>query len=274
MKKLISPIALSLSLLASNANADEYRPRDRIDTDDKFGERAAVMGANVALGGIAGCIGAEASGDGCLEGLWRGSLGGFAQFMGMEIGSFNAKVPFTGLLGRGITDLGGSITTNAMFSRDFLERYETSIGPALFSFDRNKGFNLYIQPVALGLVGYHFISGHNLLLEESITDGTFEFELYNLSSSLPGGSNSFAGYSLSTILAYINQSTVVRSHENIHSYQISKLRWADEVVPNVWRFRYGAEALQALGNVPSEFIGGNAYDYAPAELEAYAMERR
>lgn len=273
MKKLISSITLSLSLLASNANADNYPERDPIDTDDKLGERAIVMGTNVALGGLAGCIGAEASGDGCLEGLWRGSLGGFVTFMGMEIGSFNAKVPFTGLLGRGIADLGSSILSNTMFSRDFLERYETSIGPALFSFDRNEGFNLYIQPVALGLAGYHILSGHKILLEDSLQDGTLAFRLNELTPDKSGGLP-FAGYTASTIPAYANDSTVVRSHENIHTYQMSSVRWADEVVPNVWRFRYGAEALLLLLNAPSDLIGGDFYNYAPAELEAYAMERR
>lgn len=274
MKKWLSSLALSLGLLASSpAEADDadHRPSYAHNDNPIMEEQAAVMGANVALGGIVGCIGAEISGDGCLEGLWRGSLGGFVTYAGMEIGSHNAKVPFTGLIGRGIVDLGSSIISNAAYSREFLERFETSFGPVLFSIDRNEGLNVYLQPVSAGAVAYHLLAGHSIALENSLQDGNISF---NLPHRIALGSDKiYSGYTLSNIPAYIRNNDEIRSHENMHTYQSFRFRWVDELMPEVWRFRYGAEAAELLIISPATLFPETTYEYNPLEVEAYIMER-
>ena len=271
MKTVISSAALSLTLLLSNMSKADDFPEHIADRTNYPRERAIVFGANAGIGAILGCLGAQISGDGCLEGLWRGSIGGTITYFGMEIGSRNEQVPFSGLVGRGINDLGASIVSNAIFSRGFLERYETTFGPLVFSIDNNYGFRTYIQPLATGTVIYHFIVGHDFSLMDSIEDGTLVFRMYEPSVSRTGSAS--AGTTNSTIPAYMSSQPATRSHENIHTYQLSRMRWADELVPQVWIFRYGAEALSALLSLPANLFEGDAYYYDPFEMEAYAMER-
>ena len=233
--------------------------------------RVLVAATNTALGAVLGCIGAEISGNGCVDGLWKGSVGGAVTYAGMELGSYNAEVPFTGLAGRQIVSLGSSMTSNAMFSRELLQRYETDFGPIVFSIDRNDGFNLSIMPIATHAFFYNLTMGNNLNMLESLEDGTFVFERNNSSTSNSG--INYVGNTTSTIPAHLRGYNSVRSHENIHTYQPSRLRFADELVPQLRGLRYGAEILNALIALPGYLFEGNAYYYTPLELEADSMER-
>ncbi len=270
MKKLIGTLAAALTLLAARpAKADLVSAVDPL-VDNSLENRAAVFAANTGLGAALGCIGAEISGDGCLEGLWKGSLGGAVTFAGMELGSYNARVPFTGLAGRQIVNLGSSMTSNAMFSRGLLQRYETDFGPVIFSFDSEEGFRPYIMPLSTGVTVYHLISGHTLDLVQSIEDGTFVFRLdWESRSEILGG----GGATISNIPIHVTDYNIGRSHENIHTYQLSRMRWADELVPELGPIRYGAEALNGSMSLGACIYHGDLYDYSPLELEAYSMQR-
>ena len=264
MKRLISAIAVAFSLIAARpAEAEE-------PVDNDLESRAIVFAANTGLGAALGCIGSEMSGDGCLEGLWKGSLGGAVTFAGMELGSYNARVPFTGLAGRQIVNLGSSMTSNAMFSRGLLQRYETDFGPVVFSLDNYEGFHAYIMPLATGVIFYNFTMGNRLNLIESLEDGTFVFNFDKLSFR---GGMLYDGNTTSTIPAYLPGYPTARSHENIHTYQLSRVRWTDELVPQLDFIKYGAELSNLILIAPSNVIGGNAYHYAPLEIEASAMMR-
>src|SRR3989338_4765335 len=156
MKKLLSTLTLGASLLFGNpAKADDIpgvcyedgSVPSHIDCENpSINEHAAVMGANIALGGLLGCIGAELSDGECLEGLAIGASGGLVTFIGMELGSYNREIPFSGAVGRLVNDLGASMIANAMFSREAFQRYETTMGPVVFSFDRNNGTSLGLMP--------------------------------------------------------------------------------------------------------------------------------
>lgn len=272
MKKLIPSIATALTLLFSSpAKADDTMGLPSYVHESTSGpeEQVAVLGVNVAFGGLVGCIGAEISGDGCLEGLWRGSLGGFVTYTGMEVGSYAAEIPFTGLLGRSISDLGTSIVSNAAYSRGFIERYETSFGPLFFSIDRNEGFSLYLQPISICAIGYHLFLGHELAPLDSIEDGTLVFYLNRKNN--PWNS---AGYTQSNIYSYIpGIGNVVRSHEVVHTFQGSRFNWVNDLLPHIWRFRYGAELVQSGLSLQSN-INQDFYNYSPIEAEAFVLEKR
>ncbi len=272
MKKLLASIALSLGLLYPNnskADIDDYHRM--MDGENDQNERALVLAANTAFGALTGCIGAEISGDGCREGAWRGAIGGALAYAGMELGSYNAEIPFTGLAGRLVTDLGGSIITNAATSRDFLGRYETTLGPLLFRFDNVEGFHTFLMPGSIGGIVYNIVSGHDIDLVASLEDGTVVFSLDSV-LSYPGAGSVWGGNSVSNIPSSMEGFNFLRSHENIHTYQLARLRLLDDLMPDIWVFKYGAELGQALITMPS-IAGKDVYENNPAELEAYALER-
>ena len=266
---MLLSLALPLTLLVSRPAQADFVPREDPPVENSLENRAIVALTNTALGAVMGCIGSEISGDGCVDGLWKGGLGGAVTYAGMELGSYNAHVPFTGILGRQIVNLGSSMTSNAMFSRGLLERYETDFGPIVFSIDSNEGFNLGIMPLSTGILGYHLIAGHKLDLLESIEDGTFVFRL-------DWGDNDLyntGGYTTSNIPMHITGNQYGRSHENNHTYQLSSFRWADEIVPELGPIRYGGELLFTAVNVPSMINHEDIYPNHPLELEAYTMQR-
>lgn len=271
MKKLLASAALSLALLYGNNSYASHHASHIMDGRHDENDRALVLAGNAGLGALTGCIGAEISGYGCLEGLWRGLIGGSVAYLGIEIGSNNANIPFTGELGRLVNDLGASIVSNAAYSRDFLGRYETSLGPLLFRVDNKDGFDAYILPMAAVGILYNIVAGNGLDLIGSLEDGTVSF----IMDDSIGWSDGLAynGFTISTIPTYVD-SNGVRSHENIHTYQISKFSWTDDLMPEVWRLKYGAEILKGMLALPSNIFEGYVYYYNPFELEAYTMERR
>lgn len=292
MKKLISSAALALSFLFGNpAKAgdipgicyEEPEYPSHINCENPtIDERAAVMGANVALGSLLGCIGAEFSDGKCLEGLAIGASGGLLTYLGMELGSYNREIPFSGAAGRLVNDLGASMIANAMFSRGAFQRYETTIGPIILSFDKNEGASFALMPASLAGVAYFIASGHKLDPIASIEDMTLYFYGEN-KIIIPYSTLDYTGFTWVNIPAYTNFSRGSRSHEILHTYQFSRLRWLDEAVPN-WLdglnvprtegLRYGAEMMDVtLISYPSFFPGNNDYYYQPLELEAYALER-
>ncbi len=282
MKKLLSTIALGAALLFSKPAKAEDIPGvcheqpelpSHINCENPtIDEMAAVMGINVGLGAAMGCIGSEITGDGCLEGIAKGASGGLITFMGMELGSYNREIPFSGAAGRLINDLGASMVANAIFSRGAFERYETTIGPVLFSFDSNAGFNAALMPISLAGVSYYIFSGNSFDPLASIED--FNLVFYSEKEILiPMATLEYTGFTWVNIPAYTRASRSSRSHENLHTYQLSRLRWIDELVPQIEGLRYGAElANTAIVSYPSLF-GTQSYYYHPYELEAYSMSR-
>lgn len=296
---VVAFLAMVFSLWPFPAYADGapvWGEGDYADIPISYGEdysavsdHIAVGLANIAIGGLVGCVGAELNHGNwrCLDGLWRGSIGGFVTYGGMEIGARNAEIPFAGLVGRQVANIGSSMIANAAFERGTFEQVETDIGPIQFVYNSSSPspsspggsrLTLSIRPLSAIAIGYYavFIGGR-INVVDSIEDGTvsFNFGAPGTRSLRLGMPKYILGNTVSNIPIYVRGCNWCRSHEFIHSVQPGRWNLMNDVVSQplpVFR-PWVAEGFNALTALPSNIIGSHeAFQYAPMELEAYILE--
>lgn len=225
---LVRVAAVTLLLLfwvgdIGNASAQSGQP-----VAFEWSTEAGVFAANALMGGVSAGLAAVVRGDPPVPAFARGFGGGALVYAGKRIAA--DPRPGTGLLGRQVASVGGSIIGNAVAGRRSLDRVAFGVGPMRAYVGRDvPGVAWRLDVPAAGVLAWGLVTGAELDVAQSVSTGAIvlrrqgEFALPGTIFYSPSASPERKGY--------------VLAHEQVHilQYDQSFLSWGDPF--EVWLAR-------------------------------------
>lgn len=219
MRRGRAAAGLGLVLLLAGPAKALAQPADLRSFD--LSTEATVLGANALLGGASALVAALVRRDPPLPALARGVAGGGLVYAGKRI-AVDPR-PGTGLIGRQVASVGGSVVGNAVAGRHGLDRVALAFGPVRAYVGRDvSGVDWRLDVPALGAAVWGVATGGQIDIRESQSSGAVVVR-GDRELALPG--TVFYSPADSERAAY------VLAHEQVHilQYDQSFLMWGGPV---------------------------------------------
>lgn len=238
---------------------------------------AATIGANVALGGLTGGIGAQRSGGSFWRGFLHGAAGGGITLAGKQVGA--ARFSGAGLLGRQVAAVGGSVVNNTAAGRAPLARLIVPLGPLRAYVEPGGSRPVHVKVDAAHLVGMGYAltrPGARLEFGASLSSGA---PVVRVGDEWGHRAAHVAGVVLMTDHAIAREGRYALAHERVHvtQYDFAFAAWSQPAES------WAAERSGSLGRLNryvdfsanAAFFGALTYvvpsRVSPWEEEAYLL---